>query len=204
MSIISGGPSHPPNGLEEDSTNGYTPRKKRKLSHASSDDDDNDRAAAVPKVPVRTASRIKPRKGPRQVTHAPVLEATEVSNGKVVDAKSSFATLGVRPWLLASLTAMAIYRPTAIQKGCIPEILRGSDVIGGSKTGSGKTISFAVPILQKWAEDSMAVFAVVLTPTRCDSLFPFSSFIDQNVESWRFKYWNSFKRCPPCSTYGQC
>ena len=95
-----------------------------------------------------------------------MLEATEINSGKVVDAKSSFATLGVKPWLLASLTAMAVYRPTAIQKGCVPAILGGSDVIGGSKTGSGKTIAFVVPILQKWAEDSMGVFAVVLTPTR--------------------------------------
>ena len=47
-------------------------------------------------------------------------------------------------------------------------MLNGSDVIGGSKTGSGKTIAFVVPILQKWAEDSMGVFAVVLTPTRSE------------------------------------
>ncbi|TVY86225.1 ATP-dependent RNA helicase, partial [Lachnellula willkommii] len=48
---------------------------------------------------------------------------------------------------------MAIKRPTGIQKGCIPEILKGRDCIGGSRTGSGKTVAFAVPILQKWAED---------------------------------------------------
>jgi ATP-dependent RNA helicase DDX49/DBP8 len=61
---------------------------------------------------------------------------------------------------------MAIKRPTSIQKGCIPEILKGRDCIGGSRTGSGKTIAFAVPILQKWAEDPFGIFALVLTPTR--------------------------------------
>jgi ATP-dependent RNA helicase DDX49/DBP8 len=61
---------------------------------------------------------------------------------------------------------MAIKRPTGIQKGCIPEILKGRDCIGGSRTGSGKTVAFAVPILQKWAEDPIGIFAVILTPTR--------------------------------------
>lgn len=61
---------------------------------------------------------------------------------------------------------MAIKKPTGIQKGCIPEIIKGRDCIGGSRTGSGKTAAFAVPILQKWSEDPVAIFAVVLTPTR--------------------------------------
>ena len=110
-------------------------------------------------------SRIKPR-STKVTPTAPILDHTEISNGKVVDARSSFATLNVDPWLIASLAAMAIQRPTAIQKGCIPEILTGRDVIGGSKTGSGKTVAFAVPILQKWAQDPMGIYAVILTPTR--------------------------------------
>ena len=61
---------------------------------------------------------------------------------------------------------MEIKRPTGIQKGCIPKILEGQDVIGGSRTGSGKTVAFTVPILQKWAEDPVGVYAIILTPTR--------------------------------------
>ncbi|KAG6038658.1 putative RNA helicase [Claviceps citrina] len=82
------------------------------------------------------------------------------------DPTTTFSSLQVRPWLVQSLDNMAIRRPTGIQKGCIPEILKGRDCIGGSRTGSGKTVAFAVPILQKWAEDPSAIFAVVLTPTR--------------------------------------
>jgi ATP-dependent RNA helicase DDX49/DBP8 len=82
------------------------------------------------------------------------------------DPDTSFDSLGVRPWLVQSLANMAIKRPTGIQKGCIPEILKGRDCIGGSRTGSGKTVAFAVPILQKWAEDPSGIFAVILTPTR--------------------------------------
>lgn len=80
--------------------------------------------------------------------------------------KSTFTELGVHPWLVSSLAALAITKPTPIQKACIPEILKGRDCIGGSRTGSGKTIAFAVPVLQKWAEDPVGIFAVILTPTR--------------------------------------
>ncbi|KAJ8100118.1 P-loop containing nucleoside triphosphate hydrolase protein [Lipomyces tetrasporus] len=61
---------------------------------------------------------------------------------------------------------MAIRRPSQIQIACIPQILKGRDCIGGARTGSGKTIAFAAPILEKLAEDPFGVFALVLTPTR--------------------------------------
>ncbi|RPB24141.1 DEAD-domain-containing protein [Terfezia boudieri ATCC MYA-4762] len=79
---------------------------------------------------------------------------------------SSFASLGVNRWLVDSLTAMAIRKPTPIQAACIGPILEGRDCIGGSRTGSGKTVAFAAPILQKWAEDPFGIFALILTPTR--------------------------------------
>ncbi|KAF8248180.1 DEAD-domain-containing protein [Wilcoxina mikolae CBS 423.85] len=79
---------------------------------------------------------------------------------------NDFAALGVDKWLVDSLRAMAIRKPTPIQAACIGPILAGKDCIGGSRTGSGKTVAFAVPILQTWARDPFGIFAVILTPTR--------------------------------------
>ena len=45
-------------------------------------------------------------------------------------------------------------------------IFEGRDCIGNAKTGSGKTIAFALPILQKLSVDPYGIFALVLTPTR--------------------------------------
>lgn len=136
-------------------------RKRRRLSPEAdlslSDD---------PYPPTQPVSRIKPRVPSTSVKAYATLEIPTLSNGKVVDGSASFASLGVSPWLLASLSAMAIKRPTAIQKGCIPAILEGRDVIGGSRTGSGKTVAFTVPMLQRWAQDPVGIFAVILTPTR--------------------------------------
>ena len=145
-----------------------TSRKRRKLSFAESGGNESPEEANLfpGKAPLPSISRIKVHTKQSNANGPFVLEETEISNGKVVDAKSSFASLEVSPWLVVSLAAMAIRRPTAIQKGCIPEIFAGRNVIGGSRTGSGKTVAFAVPILQKWAEDPMGIFALILTPTR--------------------------------------
>ncbi|TKA63093.1 ATP-dependent RNA helicase dbp8 [Cryomyces minteri] len=145
-------------------------RKRRKLSPVSLED-----AEALPppqrSLSTSTSSRIKTKK--TQLLHKDLSLVGSVINGQ---EKLSFATLGVQPWLVASLANMAIKRPTGIQKGCIPEILKGRDCIGGSRTGSGKTVAFAVPILQKWSEDPVGIFAVVLTPTRELALQIFEQF----------------------------
>lgn len=78
----------------------------------------------------------------------------------------SFTQLGVDKWLVDTLNSMKIHSPTVIQSACIPEILKGKDCIGGAKTGSGKTIAFGLPMLQRWSEDPFGVFGLILTPTR--------------------------------------
>ncbi|TPX31431.1 hypothetical protein SmJEL517_g05230 [Synchytrium microbalum] len=78
----------------------------------------------------------------------------------------TFSNLGLNPWLLNSLKQLSIQQPTEVQDSCIGPILQGQDVIGCARTGSGKTAAFALPILQKLAEDPFGVFALVLTPTR--------------------------------------
>ena len=54
---------------------------------------------------------------------------------------------------------------TLIQEKCIPEIIKGRDVVGQAETGSGKTIAFCLPILEKIQKNG-GLQTVVLTPTR--------------------------------------
>ncbi|TXG71327.1 hypothetical protein EZV62_006262 [Acer yangbiense] len=61
---------------------------------------------------------------------------------------------------------LGMKRPTAVQSHCIPKILEGRDVLGLAQTGSGKTAAFALPILQRLAEDPYGVLVLVVTPTR--------------------------------------
>ena len=82
------------------------------------------------------------------------------------EAPTSFKVLGLSDWLGRLCKSLGMTQPTEVQKGCIPSILKGRDVIGTAHTGSGKTAAFALPILQKLAQDPYGVYALVLTPTR--------------------------------------
>ncbi|KAI8373714.1 P-loop containing nucleoside triphosphate hydrolase protein [Blakeslea trispora] len=108
------------------------------------------------------------------MTESRVLSRVAVSQKKAEEKKkqliapegTSFTNLGLEDWLSDTLKVMSIKAPTEIQRACIPPILAGKDVIGGAKTGSGKTAAFALPIIQKLSEDPYGVYALVLTPTR--------------------------------------
>uniref|UniRef100_H2Y6I0 RNA helicase n=1 Tax=Ciona savignyi TaxID=51511 RepID=H2Y6I0_CIOSA len=78
----------------------------------------------------------------------------------------SFADLQLNEWVVGHLGSLGFNKPTPIQYNCIPPILKGKDCFGCSKTGSGKTAAFALPVLQKLSEDPYGVFCLVLTPTR--------------------------------------
>ncbi|KAF7776205.1 hypothetical protein Agabi119p4_4598 [Agaricus bisporus var. burnettii] len=78
----------------------------------------------------------------------------------------SFSSFGISSALSSALTSMSIRIPTEVQTACIPPLLSGRDCIGNAKTGSGKTIAFALPILQKLSADPYGIYALVLTPTR--------------------------------------
>lgn len=74
--------------------------------------------------------------------------------------------VGVSRIAVGTLKTVASFPGLQVQAGCIPAILAGRDVLGTAQTGSGKTAAFALPILQKLAEEPYGVFALVLTPTR--------------------------------------
>jgi ATP-dependent RNA helicase DDX49/DBP8 len=128
-------------------------RKRRKTS-SDSESETAPRLASTTSI-----SRVKPAKGREGLQATSRVAASTVTapqeNSK---EKVSFASIDVAPWLVASLASMEIKRPTGIQKACIPEILKGRDCIGGSRTGTG-----SVPILQKWAEDPSGIFGLIMT-----------------------------------------
>jgi superfamily II DNA/RNA helicase len=81
-----------------------------------------------------------------------------------------FSSLGLSPALLRALSTKAYPAPTPIQMAAIPAALHGRDVLACAQTGSGKTVAFALPLLQR-LENSPAVKprrlrALVLVPTR--------------------------------------
>jgi superfamily II DNA/RNA helicase len=79
---------------------------------------------------------------------------------------SSFAELGVSSPVIEALDKTGITIPFEIQSLVLPDVMAGHDVLAKSKTGSGKTLGFAIPIVERLSGDSPTPAAVVLVPTR--------------------------------------
>ncbi|MDR6559474.1 superfamily II DNA/RNA helicase [Arthrobacter pascens] len=86
---------------------------------------------------------------------------------------TTFAALGTPKALADTLTAQGIETPFPIQVKTLPDTLAGRDVLGRGRTGSGKTIAFAIPLVARLAEREAKHFrkpgrpmGLVLAPTR--------------------------------------
>ncbi|MFD1850065.1 DEAD/DEAH box helicase [Oceanobacillus bengalensis] len=77
-----------------------------------------------------------------------------------------FLQLGIRKEINHTLQSIGIVAPTPIQERTIPSVLEGKDVIAKAQTGTGKTLAFVLPILEKIDVHKSDVQALILTPTR--------------------------------------
>ncbi len=82
----------------------------------------------------------------------------------------TFAELGVRPETVGALASAGITRAFAIQEYALPIALRGTDLIGQAPTGTGKTLGFGLPLLERVLAPSEGADgrpqALVVVPTR--------------------------------------
>lgn len=81
----------------------------------------------------------------------------------------NFKELNLIPPIMKALDLAGYTVPTDIQYHSIPHVLKGSDIIGCAQTGTGKTASFAIPILQLLQQKPSTqkkTRALILTPTR--------------------------------------
>ncbi len=78
----------------------------------------------------------------------------------------SFAELGVDERITEALVRDGITTPFPIQELTLPLALSGADVIGQARTGTGKTLAFGIPLLQRLDPAAGHVQALVIVPTR--------------------------------------
>ena len=100
------------------------------------------------------------------------LEAIATTASDVVGV--TFGDLGLGENIVRELAALGAPSPFPIQAATIPDVLAGRDVLGRGKTGSGKTIAFGAPLVEKLMENNGAKDrkmarkprALILAPTR--------------------------------------
>ena len=76
----------------------------------------------------------------------------------------SFDGLGIAPKILEVLDRLKFTHPTPIQHKAIPVAIDGADIIGVAQTGTGKTLAFAIPVIQRLSRNKGQ--CLVLVPTR--------------------------------------
>jgi len=81
-------------------------------------------------------------------------------------SKHTWYEIGINELLSDKLTANGIIEPTDVQANTIPILLGGSDVSARSQTGTGKTLAYLLPLLQKLNSHSSAIQAIILAPTQ--------------------------------------
>lgn len=79
---------------------------------------------------------------------------------------ASFTNLGIAPKLLEILTKQKFTVPTPIQLQSIPNAIEGKDVMGIAQTGTGKTLAFGVPMIQRLAQSRGSIKGLIILPTR--------------------------------------
>lgn len=82
----------------------------------------------------------------------------------------SFSTLGLSDPIVKAVTELGYHSPTNIQNKAIPIVLKGENLIAAAQTGTGKTASFVLPILEKLSQGETKkkkrFRALILVPTR--------------------------------------
>jgi len=130
---------------------------------------------AVPAIPAADAVPPAPTLASDAAVPAAMPATTAAATAEPADVKAlSFDDLGLIPELLRAVTDAGYTKPTPIQAQAIPIVLAGKDVMGGAQTGTGKTASFTLPLLQRLARHASSspsparhpVRALILAPTR--------------------------------------
>jgi len=79
---------------------------------------------------------------------------------------ANFDSIKIRPDILQNIQFLGFEDMMPIQEMTLPPALAGKDIIGQAKTGTGKTLAFAVPLITRVNMEDNSVQALVLTPTR--------------------------------------
>ena len=84
---------------------------------------------------------------------------------------TAFRALGIESAWVQRLVELDINQPTPIQQQTMPTILRGQDVNALAPTGTGKSLAFLLPLLQRWQQSQQAKVSnqtgvLIMVPTR--------------------------------------
>jgi ATP-dependent RNA helicase RhlE len=93
------------------------------------------------------------------------VKAAKHVDAEVYEPTHQFADFDIHPKIQANLSANGFITPTPIQDQAIPHGLEGKDIVGLANTGTGKTVAFAIPVLDRLMRGKGSR-ALIMAPTR--------------------------------------
>ncbi|WP_413758288.1 DEAD/DEAH box helicase [Streptomyces sp. MMBL 11-3] len=117
---------------------------------------------------------------------APAVDATPEATEAPATPEITFGDLGLPEGVVRKLAQNGVTSPFPIQAATIPDALAGKDILGRGRTGSGKTLSFGLPLLTQLAgghTEKKKPRGIILTPTRelamqvADALQPYGDVL---------------------------
>src|SRR3981081_3336436 len=79
----------------------------------------------------------------------------------------NFSELPISPYVKERLSSAKFTTPTPVQAAAIPQALEGKDVLATAQTGTGKTLAFIIPVMERLLQgNTPGIAALILVPTR--------------------------------------
>lgn len=127
------------------------------MAEETTTDESSQASADLPATP--TIAPEEEADDPRVLASAPI-------NVTSTEGLTSFDQWDLAPALAKSLAEMGYERPMPVQEAVFTALSQGKDLMVQSKTGSGKTAAFGIPIAQRLAGGKKGVQSLILAPTR--------------------------------------
>jgi ATP-dependent RNA helicase DeaD len=137
------------------------PRRSRRRSSQTTEKSTEKPIEKPVEKPVEVVAEQRPKRKRRSASD--LKKASSSGN-----FKTEFVKLGLSPEMLQALDAADYLEPTPVQEGVIPVAMKGGDLMGQARTGTGKTAAFAIPILEltDTSQGRHNPAALILVPTR--------------------------------------
>ena len=144
-------------GTKKELMEQFTPELLRQGSHAAAAEPSGNRVARAPRSPAAA------RPAAARVDGADAGRPSYLTT-------TAFASLPLSEEMRRGVAAAGLEHCTEVQAACVPPALEGLDVVGQAKTGTGKTVAFLLPIMDRLTRSPGggpgAIPALILTPTR--------------------------------------
>jgi ATP-dependent RNA helicase DDX18/HAS1 len=151
----------------EDTQVAVAKKAKKKKSRVEAVEEVTEDAAAED---VDDEGAVSAAKGRKRTREEKDIDASRVPVASSVLSEQKFVDLPISERTKRALSTLGFVNMTEIQAKSIPECLRGKDLVGAAKTGSGKTLSFLIPIIELLTgiefTRKQGTGAIIISPTR--------------------------------------